>query len=112
EMHELVLRSEAVFTEQFFRAREAAGAPQRDPIFIVGLPRAGSALIEQILASPSPTEGTIELQYMALIRRGLTTNGPASYLDRLTALPAEELGKRGEIYLADSAAHRKTGKPH
>ena len=55
----------ALFTREFFAARAGAGAPAPDPIFIVGLPRAGSTLIEQILASHSPVEGTMELPDIA-----------------------------------------------
>src|SRR6202043_360147 len=56
-----VRRTKAVFTADFFAARRDAGCPAADPIFIVGLPRAGSTLIEQILASHSAVEGTMEL---------------------------------------------------
>ena len=47
-----------VFTAAFFAARGSVGTPNADPIFIVGLPRSGSTLVEQILASHSQIEGT------------------------------------------------------
>ena len=50
-----------MFTPEFLAARSGAGAAAADPIFIVGLPRAGSTLIEQILSSHSQVEGTMEL---------------------------------------------------
>ena len=54
-------RRRALYTREFFATRAEFGAPAADPIFIVGLPRSGSTLIEQILASHSQVEGTREL---------------------------------------------------
>jgi len=54
-------RSKALLTQAFFAERTGSGAPAPDPIFIVGLPRSGSTLLEQILASHSAVEGTMEL---------------------------------------------------
>ena len=51
----------ALFTPEFFASRSGSGAAARDPIFIVGLPRAGSTLLEQILSSHPDVEGTMEL---------------------------------------------------
>ena len=68
-----------VCTAQFFAARVGVGVPDPDPIFIVGLPRSGSTLIEQILASHSQVEGTQELsdiQRIVLEMRGAI--GPGS----------------------------------
>ena len=56
-----VQRSKALFTPEFFAERAGMGCPAPDPIFIVGLPRAGSTLVEQILSSHSEVEGTMEL---------------------------------------------------
>src|SRR4029077_15466882 len=58
---EHVSSARVLFTREFFAARADQGAPDPDPIFIVGLPPAGSTLIEQILASHSQVEGTMEL---------------------------------------------------
>ncbi len=57
----LVQRTQALYTREFFAARAGWGCPSPDPIFIVGLPRAGSTLLEQVLASHSQVEGTREL---------------------------------------------------
>ena len=57
----LVERTRALYTQEFFAARAGAGCTAADPIFIVGLPRSGSTLLEQILASHSQVEGTREL---------------------------------------------------
>ncbi|HEY8567899.1 tetratricopeptide repeat-containing sulfotransferase family protein, partial [Microbulbifer sp.] len=59
-----------LFTPQFFAARADLGCIASDPIFIVGLPRSGSTLVEQILASHSQIEGTMELpDVIAMARR-------------------------------------------
>ena len=62
-------RSKALFTREFFAERAGAGASAQDPIFIVGLPRSGSTLLEQILASHSLVEGTMELPDIPQIAR-------------------------------------------
>jgi tetratricopeptide (TPR) repeat protein len=65
-----------VCTAQFFARRPGTGAPDPDPIFIVGLPRSGSTLIEQILASHSQVEGTQELADIQRIVLELEGRGP------------------------------------
>ncbi len=67
-----VRRSEAVFTPEFFESRRGQGHPAPDPIFIVGLPRAGSTLLEQIPATHSQVEGTMELPDIVAIARRLS----------------------------------------
>ncbi|MGQ4827682.1 sulfotransferase, partial [Enterococcus faecalis] len=62
-----VQTSKALFTAPFLAARAGQGCPADDPIFIVGLPRAGSTLVEQILSSHSMIEGTMELPDMMMI---------------------------------------------
>ena len=64
-----VARSKKLFTREFFAARAGVGCTAPDPIFIVGLPRSGSTLIEQILASHSQVEGTQELPDITMIAR-------------------------------------------
>ena len=110
--HELVLRSENTFTEEFFRGRERAGVPDADPIFIVGLPRSGSTLVEQILGSHSSIEGTSELQYVPVIQRTLAKGYARPFPNFLTELGPEELKRLGSEYLAFSGPHRKTQKPY
>jgi tetratricopeptide (TPR) repeat protein len=100
-------RAQALFTPGFFAARQAAGAPAPDPIFIVGLPRAGSTLIEQILASHSQVEGTMELPDLGLIARSFGRDYP----EALARLSPAELTALGERYLADTAVHRKLDRP-
>ena len=100
----------AVCTPQLFAARAGAGAPDRDPIFIVGLPRSGSTLLEQILASHSRVDGTMELpNIIALVHR---LNGrqllseEARYPGILAGLPVEEFRKFGTAYIEDTRFHR------
>lgn len=108
-------RSKRQFTAEFFRARESMGSPARDPIFIVGLPRAGSTLLEQILASHSAVEGTIELPDIPQIARNLIGRDEDAHQGRffeaLAALGPTQLRALGESYLESTRAHRKTDAP-
>jgi tetratricopeptide (TPR) repeat protein len=103
-----------VCTSEFFAARRGWGDPSNAPIFIVGLPRAGSTLIEQILASHSRVEGTMELSDIPRLvqtLRGRESAGDGPRYPRVLAeLPAEDFRRFGERYLADTALYR-TGKP-
>jgi len=108
-------RAKALFTTDFFERRRGGGSPSRAPIFIVGLPRAGSTLIEQILASHSEVEGTMELPDINLIARQLgqargdTVNG--LYPDVLADVPKESLAALGEAFLAATEVYRKLNRP-
>jgi len=110
-----VRRSKALFTPDFFAARAGQGSSAPDPIFIVGLPRAGSTLVEQILSSHSQVEGTQELpDIIAMARRlgGLAKKSSAGrYPDVLADLSARELYDLGEEYLSRAEVHRKLGRP-
>jgi tetratricopeptide (TPR) repeat protein len=103
-----------VCTPELFAARQGWGSSSDAPIFIVGLPRAGSTLIEQILASHSRVEGTMELSDIPRLVQ--TLRGRESGGDRprypavLAELPAEDFKRFGERYLADTALYR-TDKP-
>jgi predicted Zn-dependent protease len=111
----LVQRSKAVFTREFFAARQSFGAPAADPIFIVGLPRAGSTLLEQILASHSSVEGTTELpDIMAMAAKlgdKLSDQASTTYPGVLARMSAVECHDLGEQYLAQTRIQRKTAKP-
>ncbi len=103
-------RAIALFTPVFFEARQGAGCDGPDPIFILGMPRAGSTLIEQILASHSQVEGTMELPDIpALATR--TGEGPQRYPGSLSDLSAEALKALGEDYLQRTRIQRKQGRP-
>ncbi len=111
-----VRRSIALFTPEFLAAREGWGCPAPDPIFILGMPRAGSTLIEQILASHPQVEGTMELPDIpALAKRlgGRTLRAEASaYPDCLADLDAAALAALGEEYLESTRIQRKTDRPY
>ena len=101
--------SMALFTPAFFATRAGAGSLAADPIFIVGLPRSGSTLIEQILASHSAVEGTMELPEIGLFANSLAEAGAASYPDCVARLSGADLRSLGELFLdahADSAQAR------
>jgi Flp pilus assembly protein TadD len=104
-----------VYTREFFQQRAGYGSDAPDPIFIVGLPRAGSTLIEQILSSHSAVEGTMELPEIILITRELRkrTQSPqtTSYHDVVADLDAHELRAMGEQYLERTRIHRMSGAP-
>jgi tetratricopeptide (TPR) repeat protein len=106
-----------VCTAQFFAARAGVGVPDPDPILIVGLPRSGSTLIEQILASHSQVEGTQELADIQRIVLGM--RGHQSDLDDphypsvlgypgvLAELAHDDFRRLGERYMTDTRAYRK-----
>jgi tetratricopeptide (TPR) repeat protein len=99
-----------IFTPEFIARHAGAGAADPDSLFIVGLPRSGSTLLEQILASHSRVEGTQELanvqQIVARLRgRDPDLNNPL-YPRILTQMATEEFGKFGEQYLAETRVYR------
>jgi tetratricopeptide (TPR) repeat protein len=104
-----------LFDREFFRAREGVGCPAPDPIFIVGLPRAGSTLLEQILASHSQVEGTAELpDIIALSRKlgGDLRKRPAgAYPEVLAELSPEQFRELGESYMKTTRVQRLQGRP-
>ncbi len=115
ETTSFVKRCKQQWTPDFLRPRRGQGAPSPDPIFIVGLPRAGSTLVEQILSSHSSVEGTAELPDIPRLVRDLAgREEPASgtpFFEAVARLSAEELRSLGEGYLASTRVHRKTAAP-
>jgi tetratricopeptide (TPR) repeat protein len=110
-----VQRSKALFTSEFFAARSTYGISAPDPIFVIGMPRAGSTLIEQILASHSSVEGTMELSEIIMMAAVLAgprkpTTGP-QYPAILEKMSAEEFRAFGEQYLEQTRIQRKTARP-
>ena len=108
-------RSRIVFTPEVFAARAGWGCEAPDPIFVVGLPRSGSTLIEQILASHSAVEGTMELPDINVIAMGLGHSAPNkaahAYPASVAALDRDQLTALGEDYLRRTRIQRKTGRP-
>lgn len=113
--HAHLQRSRALFSRSFFAARQGQGCPAPDPIFVVGLPRAGSTLIEQILSSHSQVEGTMELPDVISIARrlggGEGRREESAYPEALAALDADALRSLGEEYLDRTRVQRKTARP-
>jgi tetratricopeptide (TPR) repeat protein len=103
------------FTPAFLAQREGQGAASPDPIFVVGLPRSGSTLVEQMLASHSAVEGVSELPDLtALARRlmrRLAGEGRGAYPRGLASLDAFDLRAAGEAYLAGARERRKLQRP-
>ncbi|NOT89169.1 MAG: tetratricopeptide repeat protein [Lysobacter sp.] len=108
-----VVHAKRVYTREFFAEREGCGDPAPDPIFIVGLPRSGSTLIEQILSSHSAVEGTMELPEIIAMTRALRrgSEGAASYHDVLAGLPVEQFAELGRQFIDRTRVQRKTGAP-
>ena len=109
----LTSRAEALFTAPFFAARAGTGSLSPDPIFVVGLPRSGSTLIEQILASHSAVEGTMELPDIVAIARdlGRADGEGGAYPESLADLSPGDLAALGDGFVARTRIQRKLGRP-
>ena len=101
-------RIRAFFDKAFFARRAGSGDPSGAPIFIIGLPRSGSTLVEQILASHSQVEGTMELPNILIITREFDAMAPArdGYPETLREVSATHLTALGARYIAQTAALR------
>ena len=105
-----------VCTAAFFAERADWGIAEADPIFVLGLPRSGSTLIEQILASHSMVEGTQELPDIQRIvhelqGREMDFDNPR-YPAVLDTLDAATIRRFGEQYMADTRPHRALGRAY
>ena len=116
EITERVDRAIALFSAGFLAQRPLYGCPAPDPIFVVGLPRSGSTLIEQILASHSEVEGTMELPDLVAMANelgGRRKRGDVSrYPEVLRELSPAQLAELGEEYLRRTRVQRRTLKPY
>jgi len=113
---EFVERTERLFTPEFLAARAGSGDPRPDPIFIVGLPRSGSTLVEQILASHPIIEGTSELPDIHVLIRALEPDqriapNATPYPELLAGLAVDRFRELGALYLDRTQVQRKTGRP-
>lgn len=112
--NELTLaRIREVFSQEFVRERFGLGCDAADPIFVVGLPRTGSTLVEQILASHSQVEGTAELpnlSQMAFQTGKYRTDG-LRYPETMHTLTERDWAAYGREYLRQVAGQRHTGRP-
>ena len=111
QVSERMKLQQEVCTAAFFQEREDWGCPAPDAIFVVGLPRAGSTLIEQILASHSAIDGALEFHHIGAIAQrleGRRRRGQAPrYPNRLKELTADNARELGERFLADTRIQRR-----
>jgi tetratricopeptide (TPR) repeat protein len=111
----MIARRASQMTPDFFAAR-VGGCTASDPIFILGMPRAGSTLIEQILASHSLVEGTQELPDIGMMSQRVASQGgdkdDADYKAGLASLSNEDRSRIGAEYIARTRIHRKSDRPY
>ncbi len=102
-----------VFNEDFLQQMADRGCKDSSPIFVVGLPRSGSTLIEQILASHSMVEGTSELPYLVRVSGSLNKNRAdgINYPEAMRELSGSHLESLGQDYLQYAQMHRTEGTP-
>ena len=101
------------FDADFYAARAGYGVPDRDPIFIVGMQRSGSTLVEQILASHPALEGTAELTDIPNIVRSLGEEAARAgqpFERHLASFDAKRIRELGQSYLETSRTHRRTDR--
>jgi predicted Zn-dependent protease len=111
---ERVQRTRALFNARFFAERQGWGSQQTDPIFIVGMPRSGSTLLEQMLACHSQAEGTRELPDLPVLALELLASvdepTQATLFEKFDALRADEVAALAARYLQSTRGHRHLGK--
>jgi tetratricopeptide (TPR) repeat protein len=98
------------FTKQFFEDRRGWGSASDEPIFILGMSRAGSTLVEQILSSHSKIEGTMELPNLPGIAHDLSENFEGQR-DAMDALGPQQCIELGDRYIRETRIYRKTNRP-
>ena len=106
-----MLKCTALMDERFFRERKAPANPTEQPVFILGMPRSGTTLTEQIIASHPQADGAGELTALPAIAEdlGFRRTNPESLIAKLSSLPSEELNALGGRYLAVLQGDRKAG---
>jgi tetratricopeptide (TPR) repeat protein len=102
-----------VFSQDFLQARRGWGLRDDSPIFVLGLPRSGSTLIDQILASHSQVEGTSELPYLGQVTSSLSRNRAdgINYPEAVRELEARHFESLGRDYIQCTRMHRRAGAP-
>jgi tetratricopeptide (TPR) repeat protein len=109
---EFVDEAIATVTPEFFERNRGAGCPEGGPIFVVGLHRSGSTLIEQILASHPLVEGTAELATLNLIRNRIARTAGLSAGQAIAQLERKQFAEIGAEYLERTRAFRMTDRPY
>jgi tetratricopeptide (TPR) repeat protein len=104
------------FSKDFFDKFKGLGDKNTDPIFVVGLPRSGSTLVEQILSSHSLVEGTTELQNIIALSRKIAnkknSSSKSEYPSALKDMKKSEFKKMGKAYIQNTLDQRVTDKPY
>jgi tetratricopeptide (TPR) repeat protein len=102
-----------VFSREFLERNAGQGCPSDAPIFIVGLPRSGSTLIEQVLASHSQVEGTLELPTLGeiAVSTGRYRREDREYPEAVRHLRGADFRALGERYIEETRIYRATGRP-
>ena len=104
------------FNEDLIKKYEGVGDKNSDPIFVVGLPRSGSTLIEQILSSHTLVEGTTELQNIIALSRKIANkknaNSKSEYPLEIANMKKSEFKKMGSAYIKNTLDQRVTDKPY
>jgi tetratricopeptide (TPR) repeat protein len=103
---EQIEAQKSVFTSDFFKAHQNLGDPTPDPIFIIGLPRAGSTLLEQILASHSQVDGTMELHNVLGLAARLSGN-KSGYPNVVNEIDNEFFARFGKQFIEDTQCYRQ-----
>ena len=111
-----VHQSVDLFDRDYFAARAGSGEPASDPIFVLGLPRSGSTLLEQILSSHPQIEAAGELSEIQNLANMFADGssagfGNSAYLQKLSELPGPELQRLGRAYLWEAGLKRRTDRP-
>jgi tetratricopeptide (TPR) repeat protein len=110
-----VATTAGTFTSAFLAAMGEGGCPAPDPVFIVGLPRSGSTLVEQILSSHSQVEGTMELPDLMMIASRLQSRADEGEFPDFGAMVASltpaDRTRLGEEYIERTRVHRHTERP-
>jgi tetratricopeptide (TPR) repeat protein len=101
----------ARFTPEFLSNRSNLDEGAADPIFILGMPRAGSTLLEQILASHGLIEGTMELPDMPAIALREGKGVASGWVDAVVQMSADRLAELGDDFLNRTRVQRKTDRP-
>lgn len=112
-VHADAARLQRIFSAALFADRAGFGSEHADPIFIVGVPRSGSTLVEQILASHSSVEGTYELADVPAVAHSIrSADGvDAGFPLAVPGLGAGDFRRLAEDYLARTRVHRPLGRP-
>lgn len=107
--------SKLIYMPEFFAARAGAGSPAREPIFIVGLPRSGTTLVEQIVSGHPAVEGMEELAFMGLTAARVAKTKPGQTIDAYLAdvplVRRDRFRELGEYYLGMARSRRTSTRP-